>query len=221
MSTEQDEQKKQKVNINLKVDNPSAEKLAQLLEQERTEKEQEQQRMKTEPNLSDLKVQALSKFPHADPHLFLDAETKESLSARITGYINDLASKSQGTPSGSPLVNQQFTGANRPQDLYTKPYATHKEMVDDLRAKARSGSKEAQSYLDSLFELHRTLKMQDPHHPEPAFQPNSPEALDELSLVKKDGFLTPSKVEDGDLGRLQKQWREERKRKMEEGAVKA
>jgi hypothetical protein len=56
-------------------------------------------------------------------------------------------------------------------------------------------------------------KRQNPTRPEQSYNPNTPEALLQLGLRQKDGFLTPANPEDGDLGKLQKKWRAERQKR--------
>ncbi|MGD0158862.1 MAG: hypothetical protein ABSB89_01025 [Candidatus Bathyarchaeia archaeon] len=207
-----EENQDKKVKVQIDVNNKGTEELVKLLK-EKEAKENEGF------DLAGKIAEANEKF---HTQMFSQAQNRQMLASMITSFVNDIASRTNPTPpsTGTAPLNDAQYGA-RPQDLYTKPYTDFQSLVKDLREKARSGSKEAESYLNSLFEKHRELKMQDPHRPEPSYNPNSPEALEELNLVKKDGFLTPSKVEDGDLGQLQKKWREERKRQKEEGEVKA
>jgi hypothetical protein len=50
--------------------------------------------------------------------------------------------------------------------------------------------------------------------PEGFFDPNSPEALSQLDLVRKDGYLTPRDPKDGDIGKILNAWKLERTRRM-------
>jgi hypothetical protein len=207
MTEENEGKNKKKINgIDITLDTSKTEALARENERLKMEKE------KNEPSLNDLKIQAVQKFGR--PDLFLDAESKESLSARLTNYINELAKNSNPKPSGTAPANAQQYG-QKSEDLYTKPYSSHQEMVEDLRKKSAEGNPEAKQYLDSLIKKWILDKRENPTRPEPSYNPNSPESLLDLDLVEKNGFLTPRNKEDSEIGQLQKRWREERKRRME------
>jgi hypothetical protein len=92
-------------------------------------------------------------------------------------------------------------------------------MVSELRRLSHEGTPEekqqAEHYINELWRKYVLTKRANPTLSEPSQNPNQPEALSELDLVQKDGFLTTRNKEDGDLGQLQKKWREMRKRRME------
>lgn len=210
-----EEKKDQKIKIT--VDNEQTKALAEELARERIKNDKlvdkiASNEVKEDHNdLATRKLQAFEKFHNEN---FLHAETTSELSQMITNYINDIASKGKGEPSGSAPANAQQYGA-KPEDLYTKPYSSYQEMVQDLRKKSAEGNPEAKQYLDSLIKKWILDKRENPTRPEPSFNPNTPESLSDLDLVQKGENLTPQNKEDGDLQRLQKRWREERKRRME------
>jgi hypothetical protein len=199
--------------LRITVDNKSTEKVLELLEKERVEKEKQKD---PEADLAEKKLQAYQKFKNP---MFLEAPDKATLSAMLSNYISELAERANPTskPSGSPLVPQQY-GA-KPEDLYTKKFLDSQQMVSELRRLSKEGTPQeradSEHYLNELWRKYVLDKRAMPTRSEPSVNPNSPESLTELGLVKKDGFLTPANPEDGDLGQLQKKWREERKRRME------
>jgi hypothetical protein len=97
-------------------------------------------------------------------------------------------------------------------------------MVSELRRLSHEGTPqekaEAEHYINALFRQYALDKRTNSTRPEPSTNPNTPEALLELGLVQKGENLTPANPEDGDLGQLQKKWREERLKKMRNIALK-
>lgn len=168
-------------------------------------------------DLATLKLQAYQKFKNP---MFLDAENKETLSAMLTNYINELAEKANPTqkPSGVAPANDLQYGRGK-EDLYTRKFYDSQQMVSELRRLSKEGTPQekadSEHYLGELWRKYVLDKRAMPTRAEPSVNPNSPESLTELGLVQKDGFLTPANKEDGDLGQLQRKWREERKRRME------
>jgi hypothetical protein len=200
------EEKKQKVEIT--VDNKATEKLVEILEKERQEKEAKE----SEDDLATKKLQAYQKFHNP---MFLDAPDKETLNAMLTNYINELAEKSQRNPNPSgtaPLNSAQY--GTKEENLYEKKYSSHYEMVSDLINKSHNGNEEAQSYLNSLMKKYILDKRQNPQRIEGFHNPNSPEALQELDLVRKGDVLMPRDPKDGDIGRILNSWKLERMRRM-------
>jgi len=208
------EEKKTKVEI--VVDNKATEKLVSILEKERTEKEQ----AKTESSLNDLIVQTTRKFGRAD--LWTQATSKEMLNAMLTNFINEVSSQSKAKEQGgnAPLNAQQY-GA-KSEDLYTRKFYDSQQMVSELRRLSHEGTpqekQEAEHYLNELWKKYILDKRSQPTRSEASQNSNTPEALSELDLVQRDGFLTPRNKEDGDIQKLQRAWRLERKRKMREGS---
>ena len=207
-----EDEKKKNVKVEIVVDNKATEKLVSILEKEREEK------AKAEPDLADLKIQAIQKFGR--PDLFLQADTKEKLNAILTSYINELAERANPTqkPSGSAPANDFQYGRGK-EDLYTRKFLDSAEMVSELRRLAHEGTPQeradSEHYLNELWKKYILDKRSQPTRSEPSVNSNSPESLLELDLVQRDGFLTPRNKEDGDAQKLQKAWREARKRKME------
>jgi len=207
------EDKEKKTKVEITVDNRATEKLVEILEKERQEKETKTE----EKSLSDLKIQAIQKFGRAD--LFLQAETKEMLSSMLTNYINEIAEQNNPsqTPSGSAPLNDAQYGRGK-EDLYRKKYSSRYEMVSDLVKKSHEGNSEASSYLDSLMKKYVLDKKNSPERVEGFHNPNSPEALAELDLVQKGEVLTPRNPEDGDIGKILHAWKQERMRRMKKGS---
>lgn len=206
-----DENKEAKLRIT--VDNKSTEELVKILKEK---EEKEKVEKDPESDLAEKKIQAIQKFGR--PDLFLQADTKEKLSAILSSYINELVERANPTqkPSGSALVPQQY-GA-KPEDLYTRKFFDSQEMVSELRRLSHEGTPrekaEAEHYLNEIWKKYVLDKRSNPTRAEPSQNPNTPESLLELGLVQKGENLTPANPEDGDLGKLQRKWREERKRKM-------
>lgn len=177
----------------------------------------QEQKDKNEPNLTDLKIQAIQKFGR--PDLFLQAESKETLNAMLTNYINELAEKSQRNPNpagSAPLNSEQY--GQKETNLYEKKYSSHYEMVSDLINKSHAGNTEAQSYLNSLMKQYVFSKKRNLSTPEGFYDPNSSEALQRLDLVQKDGILTPRDPRDGDIGKVLGKFRLERLLRMKKGS---
>jgi len=197
-----------KKEITVEVDTKRTEALARENERLLIEKEQ-----KENSDLAERKIQAYQKFKNP---MFLDAPDKETLSAMLTNYISELAEKSQRNPnpSGSAPLNREQYG-QKEENLYEKKYSSHYEMVNDLINKSHAGNEEAQSYLDSLMKQYAFSKHRNLSAPEGFYDPNSPEALQQLDLVRKDGYLTPRDSKDGDIGRILEAWKQERKKRME------
>jgi hypothetical protein len=204
-----------KKEIEVKIDTERTELLAR--ENERLKIEKEQREGKTESSLADLKIQAVQKFGR--PDLFLQAESKETLNAMLTNYINELAEKSQRNPnpSGSAPLNREQYGTKE-TNLYSKKYGSHYEMVSDLIEKSHNGNEEAASYLNSLMKAYVFSKKRNLSTPEGFYDPNSPEALQQLDLVRKGDVLTPRDPKDGDIGKVLEKFRLERLLRMKKGS---
>jgi hypothetical protein len=210
----EDDNKKERINV--KIDTTRTEALARENERLKMEREQKEDE-EPELSLADLKLQAYQKFKQP---FFLDAPDKATLSAMITNFINEVSERSNQNKehAGSVgLSNAQFGIKDEP--LFTRKFYDSQNMIDELRKLQHNGNPaqkaEAETYIQEIFKKFILDKRSNPTRPENSMNSNSPEALSDLDLVKKDGFLTPRNPEDGDLGKLQKQWREERKRRTE------
>ena len=224
MSEQNDKNKKE---IRVTVDNEQTKSLALELAQEKIKNEKLVDRIagkevkEDHDDLAEKKLQAIAKFGR--PDLFLQADTKEKLSAIMTSYINELAERANPTQKagGTAPANAQQYGI-KSEDLYTRKFLDSQEMVSELRRLSKEGTPQekadSEHYLNELWKKYVLDKRANPTRSEPSQNPNTPEALSELDLVQKDGFLTPRNKEDGDLGALQRKWRLERKRKMREGS---
>lgn len=211
--SEENKDKKPDAKIRIEVDSKGSDRLASIIEQERAEKAKEKD---PEEELASAKLKMYEKF-NKNP-MFLDATSKEQLSAMVENYVNTAIERDKPKPSGNAPLNAQQYG-QKSEDLYTRKFSSSEEMVSELRRLSHEGSsqekEEADRYLNALFRQYALDKRANPTRPEPAKNPNSPESLLELDLVQKNGFLTPRNKEDSEIGQLQKKWREERKRRME------
>ena len=100
--------------------------------------------------------------------------------------------------------------------------AQDKEMVDAILDQLHNGKTqqerdEAQSYYDKLLGVWVRSKRTN-QNLDPFFDPNRVENLMPLKKTPE-GFTVPAEKEGGDIGRLQKMWRAQRKAKMEEGVI--
>jgi hypothetical protein len=98
------------------------------------------------------------------------------------------------------------------QDLYTKKYEgatkedSYKNMIEDLREQSHRGSKEAESYLTSLWEIALKPEIKENQH---AYAPKT----DEIETrTTPEGFKVSK--DETELQRMFRKWREERLRKM-------
>jgi hypothetical protein len=202
------EEQKKKQNISVSIDTKETERLVR-------ENEQLKQKLgKSEDDIAEIK---LKMYKDTGEVRYLDCQTKTEMKDLTDSLFKETVERRKGIPSGSPLTDAQYgksTGS-----LFSRKFESEKEMVDEiLRCMHSPEPKEASEGKEAYEAFMRKWimdKKRNPTRPEPNFDPNSPEALLDLHLVEKDGFLSPASREDGDIGRLQKQWRTQRKREME------
>jgi hypothetical protein len=200
--------------LKITVDNKATEQLVDYLREKDEEKELEQEK-KPEPSLNDLIVQFTREYGRGD--LWTQATSKEMLKDMFKSWVNDNAdSKSKtGDKAGSAPLNEAQYG-RKPESLWTKPYESYEEMIADLREKSHNGSKEAESYLNMLFERFRDYKRIDPTKADALPSRNAPENMLDLHLIEKNTpvgtFVTPQNKEDSDFGKVLRKWHDEWRR---------
>jgi len=210
------EENNKKEKISVKIDTERTELLARENERLKIEKER---REDPESDLAEKKLQAIQKF--GKPELWMQATSKDMLSSMLTNYISELAERANPTqkPSGTARCDTPQQMGLKPEDLYTRKFYDSQQMVSELRRLSKEGTPQekadSEHYLNELWKKYVLDKRSQPTRAEPNLNPNAPEELLSLGLKQKDGFLTPANPEDGDLGQLQRKWRLERKRRME------
>jgi hypothetical protein len=159
----------------------------------------------SDSDLATRKIQVWEKF---HDERFLSATTKEELSSMLTNYINEVAEKRKPAPSGSAPLQSDYQEFQK-----SGTYPSHKALVEDLYRREREGDVTAHQILNKLFDKHfREFKKQS-QTPDKLLDPNSKEALEELNLIQKNGFLQPANPEDGDIGQYKRKYRERQQTK--------
>jgi hypothetical protein len=205
MSENPEEKKKQ--NINVQIDTRETERLVR-------ENEQLKQKLgKSEDDIAELK---LKMYKDTGEVRYLDCQTKEEMKNLTDSLFKETVERRKGIPSGHALTDAQY---GKKEGLFSQKFDSEKEMVDTILEYMHSEDPKKAEEGKSAYEQFMRKWIQDkrsnPTRPEPNYNPNTPESLLDLDLVEKDGFLTPRNKEDGDAQKLQKRWREERKRRIE------
>lgn len=124
------------------------------------------------------------------------------------------------TPAGSVGLTPQQYGEQNDLDLYRRKFPDEQSMVtailNDMHSSDSKKAEIAKSYYEGLLGLWVRGKRSKQGLDE-FYDSNKVENLP--NLKKEGGFTVPAEKEGGDIGKLQKMWRLERKRKAEEGAV--
>jgi hypothetical protein len=206
------EEKKEKINVS--IDTKRTEELVRENEKLKQQLRNigEKDLNKDDNDLLEHKVQAFKKFN--DPHV-LDCQTQEELSNYVTNLINEALKHQKGTPTGSAPMNDSQLGKST-ESLFNRKFGSEKEMVESIIDQMNNGATqelrdEAKSYYAALLKKWIQTRKREPNAPEGFFNPNLPE---NLPLLKEEhGFKVPENPEEGDIGKLLKKWREERKQK--------
>jgi hypothetical protein len=205
--------------IKVSIDTKRTEELARENERlliEKKQREEDPERFKKHFDLADEKLKA---YKQTGEHRYLECNTKEEMVELTTALMKETVEKRRGTPSGTSFPNEPHNTEN----LFTRKFLDSQEMVSELRRLSKEGTPQeradSEHYLDELWRKYVLDKRAMPTRSEVSHNPNSPESLLELGLKQKDGFLTPADKEDGDLGKLQKKWRDEKLRKMRSTAL--
>jgi hypothetical protein len=164
---------------------------------------------------SDLDSKKLQVYERFHDSRALDCSTTEELRDLVTAIIDSRAPRQ--TPAGSAPMNPQQMGQS--DDLYRRKFSSDKEMVDailaDMHGSDPKKAEIAKSYYDSLLGQWVKSKRQT-QGLDPFYDPNRVENLPALKDVN--GFKVPVDKDEGDIGRIMKNFRNEAKRKREEGA---
>lgn len=207
------EENKEKQKVNVTLDTRETERLAR--ESERLKMQLEKEGKTPDTGNFNLAEKKLEMFEQTGNKLYLDCKTREEIKNLTTSLMREVTK--HGTPSGSPLVNQQYGVKN--EGLFSRKFDSEKEMVDTIleymHSEDLSKASEGKEAYEAFLKKWIMDKRQNPTRPEPSYSPNSPEALLDLGLESKDGFLSPKDKNSGDLGKLQALWRAKRKKMME------
>lgn len=196
------EEKKKEKEIEITVDTKRTEELAKQV-----------QKLEDEKSQNELKKRIEEMNQQFNTDMFSQAENEGMLRSMYKSHIAELVKNQRPTetPSGSPLVQEQYTGSKNKNDLYTRKFEDYPSMIKTLREEANRGNSEAKEYLNQLTEKWAEWKRANPTTPEQAVNPNSPEALMDLHLKKYGDYLISDK---GDIRALVEKWKKDRLRAM-------
>jgi hypothetical protein len=214
MSSEQDKKKEE-----LKIDlGPSNRVLAEKSEElGRLKEKLEQAEAKGElSQVDDLSERKLKMFQELGDERLLQVTSKQELIELSKSIIKDAIQKSRGEPSGEVAITDAQLGKTQSSDILTKKFSSIQEMIKELRQREKSSNPEtanqAKNIMTALYrkwdQARREGRIQN-------YGPNTQEALKELGLTEKGGFLTPVDETRGDLGTYKKKLQQKIKEKEE------
>jgi len=196
-----------KVDIDVDANNPEARKFVQEILKKKDEQQTQQ------PDLADKKIQVYKRFGDSRA---LDCSTVEELRDLVTQIIDERAPRQ--TPAGSAPMNSQQMGFS--DDLYKRKFSSDKEMVDALLTDMHSSDPQKAAIAKSYYDKMLGIWVRDKRQKQGLDGFYDPNRIENLPVLKDvNGFKVPVDPSEGDIGRIQKAWRMERKRKAEEGAI--
>jgi preprotein translocase subunit SecD len=122
----------------------------------------------------------------------------------LKAYEEGIRQKENG--GSAPMNDRQMGIPEGSDDIMKVKFNSVQDEIRELRRRERHPNPEianqAKELLTALYQ--KSLDAGKQGQPPQTFDPNTKEALQDLRLIKKDGFLTPLDPEEGDLAQFKK-----------------